>query len=228
MNNLQKLGGWGAWIHALAYIVSIVLGGVLMFPLLGRGPGAYVAFVAGSQVLVYLWNLVAYWGSALTLVVMVLALYERLKLSASGAAPLAAAFGLIWAALIIGSGNLMLRDVGVIAELYAQDPAQAAATWTVLEAVENGLVTGNEVVGSLWVLLVSLAAWRTRELPQTLNGIGVVISVGGLLTIIPLLAEPLSLLFGAGMIIWSVGIGIALLRAPSPLTRQAVALGGNA
>jgi hypothetical protein len=54
MNNLQKLGGWGAWIHALVYIVSMVLGAVLLFPLLGRGPGAYVAFVAGNPAVVYL------------------------------------------------------------------------------------------------------------------------------------------------------------------------------
>lgn len=228
MSNLQKLGGWGAWIHALAYIVSIVLGGVLMFPLLGRGPGAYVAFVAGNQTVVYLWNLVAYWGSALTLVVMALALYERLKLSAPGAAQLATVFGLIWAALIIGSGNLMLRDVGVIAEMYAHDPAQAAATWPVLEAVENGFVSGNEVVGSLWVLLVSLTAWQAGGLPKSVSLLGLFISLTGLLTIIPPLAEPLTIVFGMGMIIWSVGIGVALLRAPSPITRQAVALGGMA
>lgn len=228
MNSLQKLGGWGALVHALAYIVSLVLGGVLIFPLLGRGPAAYVAFVAGNQGLVYLWNLVAYWGSAVTLVVMGLALYERLKASAPGAAQLATVFGLIWAALIIGSGNLMLRDVGVIAELSAQDPAQAAATWPVLEAVENGIVSGNELVGSLWVLLLSLTAWRTGDLPRTLTVLGMCISLAGLLTIVPPLAEPLSMLFGVGMIFWSAGIGVALLRAPSQITRRAVALGGIA
>ena len=228
MNSLQKLGGWGALVHALAYIVSLVLGGVLIFPLLGRGPAAYVAFVAGNQGLVYLWNLVAYWGSAVTLVVMGLALYERLKASAPGAAQLATVFGLIWAALIIGSGNLMLRDVGVVAELSAQDPAQAAATWPVLEAVENGIVSGNELVGSLWVLLLSLTAWRTGDLPRTLTVLGMCISLAGLLTIVPPLAEPLSMLFGVGMIFWSAGIGVALLRAPSQITRRAVALGGIA
>lgn len=228
MNNLQKLGGWGALVHALAYIVSMVLGGVLMFPLLGRGPGAYVAFVAGNQTVVYLWNLVAYWGSALTLVIMVLALHERLKSAAPGAAQLAAAFGLIWAALIIGSGNLMLRDVGVIAELYAHDPAQAAATWPVLEAVENGFVSGNEVVGSLWVLLLSLTAWQAGGWPKSVSLLGMGISLAGLLTILPPLAEPMIMIFGVGMIVWSVGIGVTLLRAPSPITRQAVALGGMA
>jgi hypothetical protein len=228
MSNLPKLGGWGALVHALAYVVSMVLGATLIFPLLGSGPGGYVAFVAGNPVVVYLWNLVAYWGSALTLVVIVLALHERLKPAAPGGAQVAAAFGLIWAALIIGSGNLMLRDVGVIAQLYAQDPAQAAAAWITLEAVENGIVSGNEVVGSLWVLLLSLTAWRTGELPRTLNLFGVFISLAGLLTIFPPLAEPMIMVFGAGMIVWSVGVGIALLRTPGQVARRAVALGGAA
>lgn len=228
MSNLQKLGGWGAWIHALAYVVSMILGATLIFPLLGSGPGAYVSFVAGHQAAVYLWNLVAYWGSALTLVVMVLALHERLKPAAPGGAQLAAAFGLIWAALIIGSGNLMLRDVGVIAKLQAGDPAQAAAAWVTLEAVENGLVSGNEVVGSLWVLLLSLTAWQTGGLPRPLNVLGVGLSLAGLLTILPPLAEPLTMLFGVGMIVWSIGLGLALLRAPGPLARRAVAAGGAA
>jgi hypothetical protein len=226
MNNLQKLGGWGGLLHALAYGVSMVLGAVLVFPLLGAGPAVYVAFVAGNQAAVYLWNLLAYWGSAITLVVMALALHERLKSAAPGAAQIATAFGLIWAALIIGSGNLMLRDVGVIAKLYAHDPAQAAATWTVLEAVENGIVSGNEVVGGLWVLLLSLTAWQAGELPKALNGLGVFISLAGLLTVIPPLAEPMIMLFGLGMIVWSVWMGIALLRTEGQIARRAAAAGG--
>lgn len=228
MNTLQKLGGWAGLIHALAYVVSMVVGATVMFPVLGSGPDAYVAFVAEHQAVVYLWNFVAYWVAAITLVVMVLALHERLKAAAPGGAPLAAAFGLIWAALIIGSGNLMLRDVGVIAKLYAADPAQAAATWTVLEAVENGIVSGNEVVGSLWLLLVSLTAWRCGELGRALNIAGVVISLAGLLTVIPPLYDTLIMIFGPGMIVWSAWAGIALLRTRGPALRLAVAPGGAA
>ena len=223
MNNLQKLGGWGGLIHALAYVVSMALGATLMFPLLDSGPGAYVAFVASHQAVVYLWNLVAYWVAAVALVAMVLALHERLKAAMPGGAQLAAAFGLIWAALIIGSGNLMLRDIGVIAKLNAQNPTQAAATWTVLAAVENGIVSGNEVVGSLWVLLVSLTAWRTGDLSRALNGFGVVISLAGLLTVIPPLFDVMIMIFGPGMIIWSAWVGVTLLRPQPSARRQASA-----
>jgi hypothetical protein len=36
------------------------------------------------------------------------------------------------------------------------------------------------------------------------------------------------MVFGAGMIVWSVGVGIALLRTPGQVARRAVALGGAA
>jgi hypothetical protein len=164
---------------------------------------------------------VAYWVAAVALVAMALALYERLKTAAPGAALLAAAFGLIWAALVIGSANLMLRDTGVIARLYAKDPAQAAVAWVTLEAVENGIVSGNEVVGSLWVLLVSLAAWRTGELGRAVNGFGVVISLAGLLTVIPPLFNVMIMIFGPGMMVWSAWVGLALLRPQWSTRRQA-------
>ncbi len=228
MNNMQKLGGWAGLIHALAYVVAMVVGATVMFPILGSGPGAWVAFAAEHQAVVHLWNLMAYWVAAIALVLMVLALHERLKAAAPSGAQVAAAFGVIWAALIIGSGNLMLRDIGVIAKLYAKDPAQAAATWVVLQAVENGLVSGNEVVGSLWVLLVSLAAWRTGELGKALNLFGVAISLAGLLTVIPPLFDVMIMIFGPGMIVWSVWVGITLLQTRGRAVRLAAVAGGAA
>jgi hypothetical protein len=181
-----------------------------------------VAFVAGNRAVVDLLNFVAYWVSAVTLVLMMLALYERLKTAAPTAAQVAAAFGLIWAALIIGSGNLMLRNSGVVAELYAQDPARAAEAWVILEAVENGIVSGNEVVGSLWVLLVSLTAWRTGLLGRALSALGVILSLAGLLTVIPSLFDPMITVFGPAMIVWSAWVGLALLQRQPVSLRQAI------
>lgn len=224
MSNLQKPGGWAGLVHALAYVVSMVVGATLVFPALSAGPERYVAFVAGNQAGVYLWNLVAYWVAAIALVLMVLALHERLQAAGPdrAAARVAAVFGLIWAALIIGSANLMLRDIGVIARLYAKDPAQAAVAWVTLEAVENGIVSGNEVVGSLWVLLVSLTAWRTGTLGRAVNGFGIAISLAGLLTVIPPLFDVMIMIFGPGMMVWSAWIGLALLRRQPGARRQAV------
>ncbi len=221
MKTFLKAGGIAALLHAAAYIVGIVLGVTLIFPILDANPGQYVAFVAENQALVDLWNLISYWGSAITLVVMALALYQRLKAGSPALAQTATVFGLIWAALIIGSANLMLRDSGVISSLYGKDPVQAAALWPVLEAVENGIVSGNELVGSLWVLLISIAALRTRGFARAFNYFGVAVSFAGILTMIPSLVESMRMVFGPGMIVWSIWLGIVLLmesrQATSPI-----------
>ena len=221
MNSLQKSGGIAALLHAAAYVVGMVLGFTLIFPLLDAAPNEYLKFLAENQALVYAWNLIAYWGSAITLVIMVLALYERLKDGSPALAQTSAAFGLIWAGLIIASGNLMLRNLGVVADLFGADPAQAVTAWTALQAVENGITSGNELVGSLWVLLLSVAALRTGALPRALNILGVLLGIAGTLTIIPALFDSLIMIFGPGMVVWSVWLGIALLRQPVDWRRAA-------
>lgn len=227
MKTFLRLGGIAAMLHAATYIVGIVLGVTLIFPILQANPGQYVTFVAENPTLVYLWNLISYWGSAITLVVMALALYQRLNVGAPAWVQTGTVFGLIWAALIIGSANLMLNDSGVIANLYGKDPAQAAALWPALEAVEIGIVSGNELVGSLWVLLISIAALRTNGFAPSFNYFGIAVSLAGILTLFPGLVETMRMVFGPGMIVWSIWLGVVLLQesrqALAPVQRTAFA-----
>ena len=106
---------------------------------------------------------------------------------------------------------LILRDLGVVADLYGEDPAQAASVWLVLDSVENGLASEFEIPGGLWVLLVSWAALRGGGLPRALSYLGVVIGVAGLLTVAPGI-EALNIIFGLGSIVWFVWVGIVMLR----------------
>ncbi len=46
MNNLQKWGGIAALGHAAAYLVGLVLGLILMFPLLNAATEQYLKFLA--------------------------------------------------------------------------------------------------------------------------------------------------------------------------------------
>ena len=62
MSNLQKWGGIAALGHAAAYLVGLVLGLILMFPLLNAATEQYLKFLAENQALVYLWNLIAIGG----------------------------------------------------------------------------------------------------------------------------------------------------------------------
>ena len=154
---------------------------------------------------------------------MALALYDRLKASSPGLMQVATAFGLIWAGLIIASGNLMLNDFHVITDLYAIDPAQAATAWTILEAVENGITSGNELVGSLWVSVVQLfRALRHGGLPKSLSYAGIALSIVGICTLIPDLTSlaGVAFTFGLGMVVWSIWLGIVMLQNTSSRKAQ--------
>ncbi len=206
MKNLQKMGGIAALGHAAALVVGMVLSFTLMFPLLDAAPDQVLKFLADNQTLVYLWNLIINWGSAITLVIMLLAFYERLKAGSPALIKAATVFGFIWAGLIIGTGNLMLHNFGVVANLHGNDPAQVAA-WTAL-------------VRSLWVLLLSLAAVRTGGLTRAPSYLGVFLGVAGIHTMIPALAEIMFMIFGPGMMVWSAWVGIVMLRRSAAVTAQ--------
>ena len=126
----------------------------------------------------------------------------------------ATAFGLIWAGLVIASGMVFNIGMATVIDLYGKEPALAGEVWLTIGSVQNGLGGGNEIVGGLWVLLVSWAALRGGGLPKPLNYLGLVIGVAGLVTVVPGLEE-LGAIFGLGCIVWFAWVGIVMLRSSS-------------
>lgn len=215
--NLQKVGGVAALIEAATYLIGFALFFTVIesagYGAKGADPLKSVLFLANNQLTMYLWNLVIYVINSVFLVILALALHERLKDGAPALAQTATAFGLIWAGLVLASGMVANIGLGAVIDLHGRDPAQAVTLWRAMTAVEEGLGGGNEIAGGLWVLLISWAALRAHQLPKALNGLGVVIGVSGLLTIVPALAV-LGAVFGLGFIAWFVWLGIVMLRVP--------------
>lgn len=219
MSRLQKLGGFSALGAAGTFVIGFALYFSLLMPArygsLKVDAVQHAAFLVEHRGTMVAWNLIIYVVFGLLLVVLALALHERLKAGVPDLMRTATAFGLIWATLVIASGMIANIGTGVIVELYGKDPAQAALVWLSMAVVVNGLGGGNEIVGALWLLLVSLAALRSKRLPTTLGWFGVAVSVAGLLTTVPPLKE-LGSAFGMGLIAWFVWVGFALLR-PRPI-----------
>jgi hypothetical protein len=212
--NLYKMGGIAALIAAATFVVGMVLAFTALAPYAAGelDPVQSAAFLADHQAVTYVWYLVIYVIFGAVLVVLALALHKRLKAGSPALVQIATAFGLIWSVLMFASGMLANIGAGVIVELYAQDPPQAASLWLAVHTVVEGLGGGNEIVGGLWVLLISWAALRAGRLGKALNIFGVVASVAGLLTVIPALGELGGLVFGLGTIVWFAWLGIVMLR----------------
>jgi len=213
MKNLQKMGGIAALYSAAALLFAMV--GYLL--VLGTtsvvDPVQKVANFVDNQAIFYILNLVVYvvWGIAM--VVLALALYERLKDGSPAMIQTATAFGLIWACIVIASGQISNIGMATVVDLYSTNPAQAATVWLAIGSVADGLGSaGGEILGGLWMLLVSWAALRAGGLSKALNYLGALIGVVGLFSAVPVIGEPGLYIFGLGKIVWCLWLGIVMLR----------------
>lgn len=213
MGNVQKTGGVAALVEAAAYVAGMIYFTLVVNYAGVTDPAQKVALLANNQAGLYLMNLLIYVVFGAALVILALALHERLKAGAPALMQAATAFGLIWAGLVIASGMIANIGAGVVVELNGRDPSQAAAAWSAISAVTEGLGGGNEIVGGLWALLVSWAALRAGGLPRLLNYLGAVVGLAGILSAIPALGEIGGALFGLGQVIWFAGLGIIMLRS---------------
>jgi hypothetical protein len=212
MNDLQKMGGIAALYEATAYVLGIVF---FIFVVDYSGdvdPVQKVALLVDNQVSMVIMTLFVFVVFGVFLVILVLALYNRLKAGSPAIVQTATVFGFIWAGLVMASGMIFIIGMDNVVDLYGQDPAQAATVWLAIDSVFDGIGGGVELVGGIWILLVSWAALRAGELPRALNYLGLVIGVVGILTVVPAL-EVLTDVFGLSQIVWFVWLGIVMLRS---------------
>lgn len=212
MKTLQKSGGFAALYLAFAYLIGLVLFIVVLdYPSI-TDPAQKVALLVEKQMIIFSTNLLMYVFFGVILVVLTLALHDRLKAGAPALMQAATALGIIWAGSLVAGGMVSNAGIAPTVALYATDPAQAALSWQGFETVAAGLSNGNgEILGGLFTLLVSLAALRGGGLPRALNYLGLLVGAVGVITLVPALAD-LTGVFGLSQMIWFAWLGVALLR----------------
>ena len=221
MKTLQKSGGIAALYMAAAHSIGIVIFIVILDVLSITDLAQKLAMNIEKQTVIFSTNLLMYVFFGFALIVLSLALYDRMKSGAPALMQVATAIGIVWAGSLIASGMAANAGLATIVALYAKDPTQAALTFQAIESITNGLGNANgEILGGPLTLLVSLAAMRTGGLPKGLNILGVLVGAVGIITIIPAL-NALVAVFGLGQIIWFVWLGIAMLRSnPSTVAQK--------
>ena len=211
---LQQLGGAAALFEALAYIIGFAFMFTVLQPALqdAATPAHKLAAILAMAGWYQAWNIIIYVLFGGFLVLLVVALHERLGQGAPALMKVASAFGIIWSGLVIATGMIANVGLSAVGQMHGADPQGATLAWQTLNAVQEGLGGGVELVGGLWVLLVSVAAQRTGALPTWLNYLGMAIGVTGILTVSPPLGE-LGAVFGLGQIAWFAWLGIVMLRS---------------
>ncbi len=148
------------------------------------------------------------------LVILAWTLHARLRCAAPTTMRVATSLAIVWAGLLIAGGMATNLGMESVVVLHAVDPAQAATVWLTIEAVISGMTGGNgELLGGLWTLLVSVAAWRGRAFPMPIIALGLLTGAAGILSAIPGLTA-LVAAFGLTQLVWFVALGVALMRTP--------------
>lgn len=211
MKTIHKLGGFAALYLAVAYLIGMTIFLFVLDYTSITNPAQKVALLVEMQMVTFSTNLFMYVFFGIFLIVLSLALYDRLKSGAPAIMQVATVIGIIWAGSLIASGMVANAGIAPVVALYAKDPAQAALTWQGFEVVASGLGNGNgEILGGLMTLLVSWAALRTGGLPKGLNLLGLLVGAVGIITILPGLIDLVGV-FALGQIVWFVWLGIVLL-----------------
>jgi hypothetical protein len=217
----QRWGGLAALVIAATYVVGFLGMGVYLVPAgftdAAADPAASLEFLLGHQISLYLWYLVLYLVGGAALVVLALGVHERVARSQPALAMVTTGFGLIWAGHLLASGMVALLGQQAVVQLAASRRDRAESTWVTLSAVQDALGGGIELVGALWLLLISTAALRARTFSRRVAVLGLVVGVAGVATLAPASAQGATAIFGLGLIVWFLATGLELTRgARSP------------
>lgn len=209
---VQKAGGLAALYIAVAYLAAIPY-----FVVMVDYPGVVdpiqkVMLLRDNYTSMYWMHVFSFEFVALGMIVVTLALHQRLKELAPTTAQLFAVVGYVRAGLLLGSVMVFNDGMRSVVRLYATAPDQAVSAWQAIEPVAEALGgAGGGILGGVWFLLLSGAALRTKVLPVALNWLGVGVGTAGVLSLVPALSG-LDVAFGLLQIVWFCWLGIAMLR----------------
>lgn len=209
MKDLQKLAGISAIFEGLIYIAAFVYFGAFWSYPVDGSPVEKMTYMAENQVTFSIMYFLMYIVFGVFLGMLVIGLHEKLKHTNIPAVAIGSLFGVIWIGLMIASG--MISNIGLAhaIDLMNVNTDKALDMWIIISVITESIGGGNELVGGLWVLLISVAAIQASWLPRALNYLGCFVGIAGIATVYPI--ELFTEIFGLSQIGWFVWLGICLL-----------------
>lgn len=216
MKSMQKVGGIAALLQALAFVALLVLI-LAVLPSLGIAnpddffdPAKAIPAVTSAPAAVL--NLLQMFFS-LSIVVVTLALRERLQAGAPSRMRMAVVAASIASALFLSTGILHFVGAGELGTIASRDQAAAANVYLAVNTVTDGLIAGAIFAAGWSFLLIGWAGLK-GGLPKLLSYI---LMLGGVLAVLGFLVPPFGLFGPVVNIVWSVWLGLVLWREPASM-----------
>lgn len=208
---LKCNSAWVFFAMPMCYVgMFIVFGVVLEFPHSGT-IGDKVAYIVTQEFNLSLAYIIGYLVFGSLLLIAVQTTYNQLNTTTSQLLKYASAFGFIWVVLMMCSGMIAVVGLNTMVKLHGQGSLHAETLFLIYTTVVNGLGGGIELVGALWVFLISLHGLKSSQMSQALNLFGLVVGITGILTLYQAVPE-FKDAFGILQIVWFVLMGLTLLK----------------
>ena len=212
MRQLQRLSGFSAIGEGIIYILAFLYFGALWeFPH-GGDSTQIMSFMREHQFSFSAINFLMYIIFGCLLAIVVIGIYQKLVDKCPALVQVATLFGAVWVGLVVASGMISNIGLASVLNIASENSDRALEVWDVINIIVESLGGGNELIGGLWVLLLSVAAVKAKEFSLPLNYLGVIVGSVGILTVYP--AEILTEIFGVSQIIWFFWLGLILIRNP--------------
>jgi hypothetical protein len=212
MNNLQKIGAVASIALGVLFIGYIALLTIVL-PAQGLGPGTLnnpatgIPFVATSALPLAIDGI--YIGIAVTFLLLTLALHDRLRSGTPAMMLIGAAAGLLASGLFLLYAMLNMLGNPIAVSMYQHDPVAGGIIYIALRATANAFNAGALFAAGAALLLAGWSGRTTNVLPQVLSYLMV---CAGLAMIASFVLLPVGLLGVLLAPVWSIWLGMALLR----------------
>ena len=210
MKKINYFSGLCAIFLALIYIGAFIYFGAFWAYPYSAEVADQIFYIEENHIsigIVY-FSIYALFGVVLS--VLVLGLYEKHStLKTQYLSKLATLFGVVWVGLVIASGFISVIGLDAVVNLARTNVEKASETWHIVTLLTESLGGGNELVGGIWVLLISLCNLYSKIFSKWLNYIGLFVGAAGIATIYP--ADIFTELFGVSQIIWFVFMGASFI-----------------
>ncbi len=214
VKRFQKIGGICAIIEALIYVTAFIFyGAILIYPSANASPTEEYDFLLKNYTAQYVMNTLMYVLFGILLAILVVSLHYRFKQKAPILSAVTSSFGIIWVGLVIASGMIANTGLNAMIKIGAEQPEKIEPILSSVNIITEGLGGGNEIVGGIWVLLLSIISLRKKILPNALGYTGIVVGIAGILTMYPL--EVFAEIFGITQVFWYLWIGIFMIGNPA-------------
>lgn len=210
MNKADYCSGLCAIFLALTYVGAFVYFGVFWDYPHSADATEQLAFLSNNHFSISLVYFSIYTLFGVVLSVLVLGLYEmHSSLPTRYVSKLATLFGVLWVGLVIASGMIFVIGLGSVVDLVPTNPERAFETWHLITLLTESLGGGNELVGGLWVLLISVCNLSSQLFSRWLNYLGLFVGAAGIATVYP--DEIFTEIFGISQIIWFIWVGVGFI-----------------